>query len=128
MALETDRARVAQRVGGRKGESSQPTATHPRRTLSEPKHESAEYVEDGETDECKLDGRADSGERWSEAAAIAGEREQQGNVFTRVERGGGEREERDHDARGREATPAPFPCVPFCRLFSLEATTGIEPV
>src|SRR5580700_2812813 len=76
----------------------------------EPKREATKHVEDGDADERELDRRADGGERWSEAATVAGEREQQSDVFTRVKRRSSEGEERDDDANGREAAPAALSC------------------
>jgi len=71
--------------------------------LVQPLGESPQYVEDRDRDQRELDGRADRGKGWREAASIASECEQQGDVFGRVEARGGEGEERDDGAGDREA-------------------------
>jgi hypothetical protein len=75
------------------------------RRRARPENEATHRVEDRDCDERELDRRADGGERRCEAATVAGEREQQRDVFARVKARRGEREERDDCANGREAPP-----------------------
>src|ERR1700722_5910487 len=89
-----------------------PRSTRLERALSHAKHKATYDIQNGNANKRELDCRAHCGKRRSETATAASKRTQKGNVFTRVERRGGKREERHDNTGDSKAPPAARPgCV-----------------